>query len=351
MHLFLSTEDGEQFLAEELRRAMPGVSPVALAPGLLGADFPIGSSASGMMAFARQFLPEAIEVKAPSINAWAERLFATVTERLPEQQPWRLHIAPHYGAAHAGMSRCELIRERLDELLQKKRRHLRRTWVKEPRVFAREDALVQLLLTGPEAGFLSVASAPLPWAWRGVVSPFPKGEVPIAEDKAAPSRAFAKVVEAELRLGRRIAADETCVDLGASPGSWSYVALHRGAQVIAVDRSPLREDLMRDARLKFMQGDAFKFRPDVTPVDWLLCDVIAAPQRSMDLLLEWVRERRARRFVVTIKFKGHDSSGAMRRPTRNSASTSLVKARLGAAVSSAMGTSPLGNGDNTARHE
>jgi hypothetical protein len=37
-----------------------------------------------------------------------------------------------------------------------------------------------------------------------------------------------------------------------------------------------------------------------------VCDVIAAPQRSIDLLLEWLRGKRVRNFVVTLKFKGHD---------------------------------------------
>jgi len=105
-------------------------------------------------------------------------------------------------------------------------------------------------------------------------------------------------------MGRAIRAGETCVDLGASPGSWTYQPVQRGARVIAVDRSPLREDLMRNPRVTFHQGDAFRFVPE-TPVDWLLCDVIAAPERSIGLVLEWVRERRCRHFVVTIKFKGH----------------------------------------------
>jgi 23S rRNA (cytidine2498-2'-O)-methyltransferase len=108
-----------------------------------------------------------------------------------------------------------------------------------------------------------------------------------------------------MRLGRQIAAGETVVDLGASPGSWSYVALHRGAHVTAIDRSELREDLMRNSRLRFETADAFKYKPAQT-VDWLICDVIAAPQRSIDLLLEWLRERRMRNFIVTIKFKGDD---------------------------------------------
>jgi 23S rRNA (cytidine2498-2'-O)-methyltransferase len=112
-------------------------------------------------------------------------------------------------------------------------------------------------------------------------------------------------LEAEVRLGRRILSGETCVDLGASPGSWSYVALQRGARVIAVDRAPLRADLMGNPRLRFLRGDAFSFTPD-GPVDWLLCDVIAAPERSIELLVNWLKHRWTQRFVVTIKFKGHD---------------------------------------------
>ncbi|HEY6168762.1 MAG TPA: SAM-dependent methyltransferase, partial [Verrucomicrobiae bacterium] len=173
-------------------------------------------------------------------------------------------------------------------------------------------SLVQLLLTAPDCGWISVAPAPMPFQFRRVMSPFPKGEIPMASDKAAPSRAFAKLVEAEQRMGIRIDPGETCVDLGASPGSWSYVAIQRGARVIAVDRSPLRDDLMRNPRLTFHPGDAFKFTPDVPP-DWLLCDVIAAPERSIELLLDWIRPRRARRFVVTIKFKGHGDYAQLER--------------------------------------
>jgi 23S rRNA (cytidine2498-2'-O)-methyltransferase len=60
---------------------------------------------------------------------------------------------------------------------------------------------------------------------------------------------------------------------------------------------------MSHPRLVFRKGDAFTFEPE-RPVDWLLCDVIAAPQRTIDLLLRWVRQRRTRQFVVTLKFKG-----------------------------------------------
>ena len=332
MHLLLTEPGDEPFLLDELRRAFPDAAHGVRAAGLVETDAVIQPEAAPTLAFARQLLPDAEPVTAVSIREWSERLFAAVTARVPEGQPWRLHLAPHYeaanaslrnpspqpspllrgrereseraGAAGAGENRAQFIREAFQELLRKKRRHLLRALEEVDSPFSEHTTLVQLLLTAPDAGWLSVAPAPQPWQLRRCLWPFVKGELPVASDKAAPSRAFTKLVEAEQRLGRRIAAGETCVDLGACPGSWSYVALNRGARVIAVDRSPLRADLMANPRLTFHQGDAFKFTPPA-PVDWLLCDVIAAPERSVELVLDWVRQRRCRRFVVTIKFKGH----------------------------------------------
>lgn len=303
MHLLLTEPGDEPFLLDELRRVSADAAHEVVAAGLVRSDLLL-SATPPLLAFARQVLPDAAPWQAVSIREWSERLFAVVCRRVPEGQPWRLHLAPHFGASGAGENRAQFIREAFQDLLRKKRRFLLRTLEAAEDPFTQHTTLVQLLLTAPEAGFLSVAPAPLPWQLRRYVSPFVKGAVPVASDKAAPSRAFAKLVEAEQRLGLRIKSGEICVDLGACPGSWSYVALCRGARVIAVDRSPLREDLMANPRLTFRQGDAFKFTPDA-PVDWLLCDVIAAPERSVELVLDWVRNRRARKFIVTIKFKGH----------------------------------------------
>jgi len=339
MHLFLWAEDSEAELRLELTQSFPG-TPAAEArlahgaPLLLKVDFPIiaGQRLPGL-AFARQLLAQALPVRAESIRAWASRLFAAVAGVVPDGQPWSLHLEPHYDArtttrmgarawhsrlrngegggrsaaresanvdAEAGRQRCRLIGEALADLLRRKRRHLLRSLRHEPVPFTAQDSLVQLLLTAPDAGFISVAVAPLPFEQRHLVSPFPKGAVPVAADKAAPSRAFAKLLEAELRLGRAIQAGELCVDLGAAPGGWTYVAVNRGARVIAVDRSPLRADLIRSRQVEFQPGDAFRFRPP-RPVDWLLCDVIAAPERTAALLLEWLRRGWCRQFVVTVK--------------------------------------------------
>lgn len=310
MNVFLTEPGDEPFLCDELKRTFVGAEAELLAPDLLRTEVEMQTTAPLTLTFSRQLLPNAEAVSATSIREWSERLFSAVTKQLPEGQPWRLHIAPHYGTDGAGGNRVGFIREAFRELLRKKRRQLLRALEAVETPFTAHTTLVQLLLTAPDAGFLSVATAPLPWHLRRCVWPFVKGEVPVASDKAAPSRAFTKLVEAELRLGLGIAAEETCVDLGACPGSWSYVALNRRARVIAVDRSPLREDLMANPRMTFHSGDAFKFTPD-EPVDWLLCDVIAAPERSVELVLDWVRARRCRRFVVTIKFKGHGDYGKL----------------------------------------
>lgn len=297
MHAFIPAEGSESFLIDELSRS--GISARVLNSFTLTDQLP----EPAILAFALQTLPNATVVTEASINGWADHIIAAMLVALNDDQPWRLHLWPAYGEGKAGQHRCELILAALPERLKKRRRSLLRSWQKDSVITQSGEALVQAVLTSPETGFVS--AAPITEGLSAILSNHIAGYIPHAEDKAAPSRAFAKVVEAELRLGHQIERGQTCVDLGASPGSWSYVAIQRGAHVTAIDRSPLRNDLMRSPRLNFIQADAFKFKPE-TPVDWLICDIIAAPQRSIDLLLEWLREKQMKRFIVTLKFKGND---------------------------------------------
>lgn len=304
MHRIFTDEGGEEFLLDELRRGWPDSHHVVERERWVSTNAPLaGGKDAPLLAFARQTCLDGAACEAPSINQWADRLAEAIIASVPLEQPWRLHLWPAYGEGRAGMNRCALIRESLTEKLRKKRRQMLRMLVDSAEPFEPQTSLVQLALRSPEEGVVSILAAPLPWERRAIVSAFPEGVVPVAVDKGAPSRAFSKLVEAEQRLGRAIRKGETCVDLGASPGSWSYVALNRGARVIAVDRAELRTDLARNPRLHFHCGDAFKFRTEAR-VDWLLCDVIAAPQRSIDLLIEWLREGAMSAFVVSIKFIG-----------------------------------------------
>ena len=298
MNLFLSDQGWTDNLAAELSAEPSAESSWVQSELRLSSETRLG--------FARQLLPDARRVEATAINGWANLLVDALLAALPNHPPWRWHLWSSYGEGTAGRNRVELIRRAVIERLKKRRRHLLKNLRDVESPFSPDEALVQTALLSPDQGWLSIGQAPLPFDLRALISPFIAGDVPIAEDKAAPSRAFAKLVEAERRLGQFIASGDTVVDLGASPGSWSYVALNRGARVTAVDRSPLRDDLMRNPNLTFAQADAFKFKPSSGTVDWLICDVIAAPQRSMELLVEWLAEGLMRHFVVTLKFKGTD---------------------------------------------
>lgn len=349
MHLFLSAEDSETALQVELRETFASAVIAACSESVFGVDFNLQPGRLlSVLAFSRQMLPNAGPLHAESIRGWAEAVFQRIIEEVPEQNPWSFHLASHYGrAAHhrigarawhtiktrhpateiltehqearnigtahrdAGRHRCQLIREAILELMRKRRRHLLRHLTAEPQPFTPTASLIQLLLTDPENGFVSVARAPLPFEQRHLISMFPKGDAPIASDPSAPSRAFAKLIEAEARLGAAIEPGQTCADLGASPGGWTYVALNRGSCITAVDRAPLRTDLMEHERVSFVRGDAFKFEPAST-VDWLLCDVIAPPEQSAELLLHWLRRQWCRRFVVTLKMKDNSGDAALK---------------------------------------
>jgi 23S rRNA (cytidine2498-2'-O)-methyltransferase len=107
VHLFLTDSDTAPFLADELRRAAPDSAPREIDRLGIAADVNLDGL---LLAFARQTLPDAIEVQAASINAWADRIIESVAGIFPDDQPWRLHLWPQYGEGKAGQNRCELIR-------------------------------------------------------------------------------------------------------------------------------------------------------------------------------------------------------------------------------------------------
>jgi len=302
-----SCEPGwEDRLIGELQRVFPQSANAHVADGwvvshLFGDD----SVGTPCVALCAQCLPHAEAIAAESVSAWGQAAGQRLIAGLEGHAgPWRLHGFGVYGAeGSVGRRRCQLIRENIDSLLRKKQRRLLRTQTAADEPWNDGEALVQVGLATTTSGYFSLCEAPLRIQLRRMISPCAGGAVEIAPDRQAPSRAFAKLVEAERRFGQRISAGQTCVDLGSSPGSWAYVALKRGARVVAIDRSPLRSDLMANPALTFLRGDAFAYTPPET-VDWLLCDVIAFPQRIIELLQTWVAGRWCRRFCVTIKFRG-----------------------------------------------
>lgn len=302
----------EEALLSELAGMASG-SHAAIAPGWIESRWSEPPSAPLCVALATQCLPAASELVAPSISTCARQCGEWLIERLRDHSgPWRFHLFSRFPPGDvSGRRRCELIGASLAEFLRRKQRRLLRSLIANPEApWQEHETLIQLGLRGATRGSLSCCPADPRHNLRRVVSRFPGGEAQPLDEPDAPSRAFRKLAEVQRRLARPIAAGERCVDLGSSPGSWAWLALRGDAQVTAVDRSPLREDLMHHPRLHFVRGDAFKYLPEA-PVDWLLCDVIAFPRRSSELLATWLRHRWCRQFCVTIKFRGQDEYGCL----------------------------------------
>ncbi len=137
-------------------------------------------------------------------------------------------------------------------------------------------------------------------------SPFVNGAVQFVEDREGPpSRAYLKLWEALTRIGRWPQPGETCLDLGASPGGWSWALAQLGARVIAVDKAPLDAAVAALPNVTMLQESAFGLDPRQQPaVDWLFSDVICYPARLLGLVQRWREAGKARHFCCTIKFQG-----------------------------------------------
>jgi hypothetical protein len=135
----------------------------------------------------------------------------------------------------------------------KKLRAIQRNWAHYPFAQHRRAALIADKLPKVSARPLTFG-APAPTAplgsWTLVApdmmlaspscsSPFPNGETRFVEDKTAPSRAYLKLWELFTRIGTRPQPGEICLDLGSSPGGWTFVLQKLGARVLSADKVAL----------------------------------------------------------------------------------------------------------------
>jgi 23S rRNA (cytidine2498-2'-O)-methyltransferase len=139
-------------------------------------------------------------------------------------------------------------------------------------------------------------------------SPFPHGEIEFAEDREGPpSRAYRKLWEVFTLLQQHPAPGERCIDMGASPGGWTWVLAKLGAQVTSVDKAPLAPEIAALRNVRSIVGSAFAQRPEDhahAPFDWFFSDVICYPARLLAMVQAWMAAGAAKRFVCTIKFQG-----------------------------------------------
>ncbi|WP_060482165.1 23S rRNA (cytidine(2498)-2'-O)-methyltransferase RlmM [Pseudomonas sp. NBRC 111119] len=135
---------------------------------------------------------------------------------------------------------------------------------------------------------------------------WPMGIPRLKFPREAPSRSTLKLEEAwhqfiprdqwEQRLGD----DMTGVDLGASPGGWTYQLVRRGMLVTAIDNGPMAESLMDTGLVQHLMADGFTWRPKQA-VDWMVCDIVEKPARTTSLIETWLGEGLCREAVVNLK--------------------------------------------------
>ncbi|CAA7611879.1 Predicted SAM-dependent methyltransferase [Candidatus Terasakiella magnetica] len=185
---------------------------------------------------------------------------------------------------------------------------------KLPKVSAKPLVFGQPAPTAPLGSFVwldesTVLAAP------DCSSAFPNGDAAFIEDhQAPPARAYLKLWEALTLAGNLPKPGELCLDLGASPGGWTWVLAGTGARVISIDKAPLAPAIAALPNVEYRQGSAFGLEPEaVGPVDWLCSDVICYPERLLRLVERWLSSGLARNLICTLKFQGETDFATARK--------------------------------------
>jgi 23S rRNA (cytidine2498-2'-O)-methyltransferase len=193
---------------------------------------------------------------------------------------WSLHSIAHH---------------RRSELIENKLRSLRN----KPLVFPQKAQF-------PKLGAWSLWEPQKLLAATNTRSVFHNGEPLFKEESEwAPSRAYLKLWEWMTITQKFPKAGSQCLDLGSSPGGWTWVLSELGCNVISVDKAPLDPRLAAQPLIRWMKKDAFQLLPeDIGPVDWLFSDIICYPPKLYELVQTWLRSGLIKNFVCTIKFQG-----------------------------------------------
>jgi 23S rRNA (cytidine2498-2'-O)-methyltransferase len=140
----------------------------------------------------------------------------------------------------------------------------------------------------------------------GNASRWPMGIPRLRMPRAAPSRSTLKLAEAidefldESERAKRLVPGMTAVDLGASPGGWTWLLVQRGLMVTAVDNGAMDPALMETGQVKYRRDDGFHFKPTESS-DWMVCDMVESPSRIARLASGWIAQEWCRETIFNLK--------------------------------------------------
>jgi 23S rRNA (cytidine2498-2'-O)-methyltransferase len=183
---------------------------------------------------------------------------------------------------------------------------------KLPKVSARPLTFGEPLPAAPLGAFTLWDEGTLLFS-PATAEPVPGGDYRFAEDKnGPPNRAYLKLWEALTRLGTMPGPGDVCLDLGGSPGGWSWVLASLGAKVACVDKAPLDPRVAAMPGVSYLPGSAFAVNVAEHPgLSWLFWDVICYPGRLATFLTRLVARPDCPRLVCTVKFQGETDFAAI----------------------------------------
>lgn len=137
-------------------------------------------------------------------------------------------------------------------------------------------------------------------------SRYPSGWHEFVEDKTfPPNRAYLKLWEVFTLYDIHLEKTESVIDVGASPGGWSWVLSQLSKKVYSFDRAELAPQIGSISNIQFMKKDAFNLDYDeLKDCTWLFSDIICTPARLYDLVTDCMKNSNIQNFVCTLKFKG-----------------------------------------------
>lgn len=136
---------------------------------------------------------------------------------------------------------------------------------------------------------------------------WPQGKCYFIENKInPPNRAYLKLWEALTLLEKYPKQGDSVLDLGASPGGWTYVMQSLGATVTAVDKASLDPGIAKLPRISYLKQSAFAIEPATwdQSYDWVLSDIACYPERAYTLIMKWIASGKAKQMIFTIKLQG-----------------------------------------------
>jgi len=144
-----------------------------------------------------------------------------------------------------------------------------------------------------------------------VTPSIPIGSLKFEETREPPSRAYIKLWEALTYLGERPKSSDMVLELGSSPGGWTWVLANQiGCRVLCLDRGEMNQKILSLKNVRWLKKDAFSYieRLDPLSFQWLLSDMACDPKRLFEVVKNWVTINPNSKCVCTIKLTNQISN-------------------------------------------